>query len=129
VFVASLAADVPTPQSPLYGPTKAYVKHLAATLYSAYRKQGVGVIAVCPGFFRSDFHAKLGLQPEHFYRKRGLLKALDADQVAHQALIDLDRGRLVSVSGWNYRLLYTLLQLIPDRLMVALSATRTKARL
>ena len=129
ILVASLAAEVPTPQSPLYGPTKAYIKQLAATLHAGYRPQGVGIIAVCPGFFRSDFHAKLGLKPEQFYRNKGLLKALSADTVAHDALDDWKRGRLISVSGWNYRLLHRLIRLIPDRLLVALIATRKKARL
>lgn len=128
IIVASMAALLPTPMSPLYGPTKLYLKQFAATLAAGYRRQGVRVIALCPGFFRSEFHPKLGLDPDRFYRTRGLFKARDADQVAKDALNDLRKGKTTSVSGWNYRLLYWFLSIVPQRLLIAASAAKRKAR-
>lgn len=129
IIVSSLAAQLPTPLSPLYGPSKAYLKQLAATLSASYKPQGVGVIAVCPGFFRSDFHQKLGVDPNDVYRSKGLLKALDADQVATETLRDLSKGRAVSVSGWHFRFIYRLLSLLPARLLIAVTAKHRKSRL
>lgn len=129
IQVSSIAALLPTPLSPLYGPSKAFIKSLSQSLKAAYGKEGVRVLTVCPGFFRSDFHTKLGLQPASVYRESGLLKARDASDVARDALTDLAKGRPVSVSGWNFKLLYHLVNLCPDRILEMLASQRTSARL
>lgn len=126
--VSSLAAHLPTPNSPLYGPTKAYIASLSETLSCAYQRHGVRILTICPGFFRSDFHSKLGLDPDSFYRNRGLLRARTANDVAQDALNDLERGRSVSVSGWNYKLLYLLIKCLPNWLIRTVMRNQTQAR-
>lgn len=117
VNVASVASWLPTPQSALYGPTKAFARSFAETLAVTYAKHGLRVQALCPGFTITDFHERLGLDPERFYRTRGLMRAWTADTVARRSLRDLAQGRTVSVPGWNYRLIVLLLRHLPMRLV------------
>ena len=113
INVSSIAAFVPTPSSPLYGPTKAYVRSLSESLAITYEDHGIRVQALCPGYTITDMHEKLGLDPDTFYRKSGLMRALTSEYTVRQSLIDLRRGKIVSVPGWNYRLIVMLLRRLP----------------
>ena len=73
---------------------------------------GVRVMALCPGFTRTEFHQRAGLDmgklPKAFW--------LDADTVVHEALADLRSGRAVSIPGVQYKVLVALGRLIPHSL-------------
>lgn len=116
INVASVASWLPTPQSALYGPTKAFVRSFSETLALSY-PECLKVQALCPGFTVTDFHEKLGLDPAAFYRSRGLMRAWTADQVVDRSLRDLARGRIVCVPGWNYRLVVAALRHLPMSLL------------
>ena len=113
INVASVAAFVPTPSSPLYGPTKAFVRSLSESLAITYEDNGIRIQALCPGYVITDFHEKIGLDPDTFYRKSGPMRALTSEYTVRQSLIDLQRGKIVSVPGWNYRLIVMLLRRLP----------------
>lgn len=117
INVASVASWLPTPQSALYGPTKGFARSFAETLALTYHKEGLRVQALCPGFTITDFHERLGLDPGNFYRSSGLMRAWTADQVAQRSLKDLERGRVVSIPGWNYKLIVWLLRHLPMRVL------------
>lgn len=117
INVASVASWLPTPQSALYGPTKAFVRSFSETLALSYHAEGLRVQALCPGFTITDFHQKLGLDPSSFYRQHGLMRAWTATQVVDRSLRDLERGRIVCIPGWNYRLIVTALRHLPMSLL------------
>jgi len=56
INVASVASFMPTPESPLYGPTKAFVRSLGETLAVKYKDRNIKIQALCPGFTITDFH-------------------------------------------------------------------------
>ena len=113
INVSSVAAFVPTPTSPLYGPTKAFIRSLSESLAITYEDNGIRVQALCPGYTITDFHEKIGLDPDTFYQKSGLMRALTSEYTVRQSLVDLQRGKIVSVPGWNYRLIVMLLRRLP----------------
>ncbi len=113
INVSSIAAFVPTPSSPLYGPTKAFVRSLSESLAIIYDGSGIRIQALCPGYTITDFHERLGLDPDTFYRKSGLMRAWTSEYTVKQSLTDLRQGKIVSVPGWNYRLLLMLLRRLP----------------
>lgn len=115
VNVPSVAGCVPRGT---YGATKAWVTAFSRALRAELRRHGVAVLAVCPGYTRTEFHARLGMDV------RGVPRWLwlDADTVVDTALRELDEGRAVSIPGVQYRLLTALLRLLPRPLLDRLSA-------
>jgi short-subunit dehydrogenase len=128
INIASVASWLPTPQSALYGPTKAFVRTFSETLALSYQDEGLRVLAVCPGFTVTDFHARLGLDPDSFYKDRGFTRAWSAGQVVERSFRDLARGRALSIQGWNYRLIVAVLRHMPVRWLHAILARSGRAR-
>ncbi|MGH3798314.1 MAG: SDR family oxidoreductase [Pseudonocardiaceae bacterium] len=66
VNVASAAAYLPTKALPAYGATKAAVLALSQSLRAELAGAGVGVVAICPGFVRTNISSTtrfVGLDP------------------------------------------------------------------
>ncbi len=113
INVSSVASFMPTPSSPLYGPTKAFVRSLAETLAVNYKDRNIKIQALCPGFTITDFHKKIGIDPDSFYKDRGFMRSWSSEYVVRKSLQDLQRGKVVSVPGWNYQLIVMLLRRLP----------------
>ncbi|ALO45300.1 SDR family NAD(P)-dependent oxidoreductase [Pseudohongiella spirulinae] len=128
INVASVASWIPTGQSVLYGPTKAYVRSFTESVGLAYRREGLKALALCPGFTITDFHSRMGLNPETFYQTRGFLRAWTAEQVVARSFRDIEKGRLISVQGWNYRLMVFMVRHLPMRLLFAALGRSKSAR-
>ena len=115
INVSSVASFIPTPASTLYGATKALIRNFSEALAVENHKRGIRVQALCPGFTITDFHEKLGLNPDKFYKKRGIMRSWTSEYVVRESLKDLAAGRVVSVPGWNYKLLVMVLRRLPIR--------------
>ena len=125
VNVASLAGLVPaTPGNTLYGPAKAFLMRVSQALAMENRAHGINVCALCPGFTYSEFH--------DVSQARGLVSRMpgwmwsDAEDVVGQGLDAVERGRVVCVPGRVNRAIKVLMDVLPDRLALALVARRAK---
>lgn len=125
VNVASLAGLVPaTPGNTLYGPAKAFLTRVSQALAMENRAHGIHVCALCPGFTYSEFH--------DVSQARGLVSRLpgwmwsDADDVVRQGLDAVERGRVVYVPGRVNRAIKVLMDVLPDRLALALVTRRAR---
>ncbi|MEX0740786.1 MAG: SDR family NAD(P)-dependent oxidoreductase [Pseudohongiella sp.] len=128
INVASVASWLPTADSVLYGPTKAYVRSFTESVGLAYRHDGLKALALCPGFTITDFHSRMGIDPDTFYKDKGFTRAWTAEQVVAQSFKDIDKGRLNSVQGWNYKLLVFLVRHLPVTWMFAALGRSKSAR-
>lgn len=120
VNVASLASWMPTPGSPLYGPTKGFIRLFTETLALTYHDTGIRFQALCPGFVVTDFHSRMGLDPKTFYHTWGPAKAFPADWVVKRSLRDLERNRVICSPGLHYKFLGALIRLTPRPLLYRL---------
>lgn len=125
VNVASLAGLVPaTPGNTLYGPAKAFLMRVSQALAMENRAHGINVCALCPGFTYSEFH--------DVSQARGLVSRLpgfmwsEAHDVVRQGIDAVERGRVVCVPGRVNRAIKVLMDILPDRVALALVARRAR---
>jgi short-subunit dehydrogenase len=109
VNVSSVAGFAPGARAVTYSASKAYVTNFSESLHLQYSERGVKVLALCPGFTRTEFHSRADMDisgiPERMW--------LDAEEVVATALSDLDRGRSLSVPGAQYKAIVGATRVIP----------------
>jgi hypothetical protein len=125
VNVASLAGHVPgTAGHTLYAAVKAYMIKFSQSLALENRSRGVNACALCPGFTKSEFHdvtgtrAKVDRMPRYMWQS--------AEEVVREGIAAVERGEPVWVAGRLNRAIKAVVELLPDR--VALALTTRHAR-
>ncbi|WP_182523980.1 SDR family NAD(P)-dependent oxidoreductase [Nocardioides dongkuii] len=110
INVSSVAAFLPRGT---YSAAKAWVNSFSEWAAQEYRDRGVTVMALCPGFTRTEFHARMdvaqGSAPDFLW--------LDADDLVAQALADFDRGRVYSIPGAQYKVITAAARMVPNRVL------------
>lgn len=110
VNVASVAAFVP---HGTYGASKAWVVQFTQGAALELAGSGVRLMALCPGFVRTEFHERAGMRTENV---PGWMW-LDADKVAETALTDLARGKTLSIPDPRYKTMMGAAKLVPRGLL------------
>jgi hypothetical protein len=114
INVASVAAFMPRGT---YGASKAWVVRFTEGLAHEMRGSGVRFLVLCPGFVRTEFHARAGMHAERLPSWAWL----DVDAVVAGGLRDLARGRTVSVPSLRYKVAVGLARHVPASLFGAAS--------
>ncbi|MEU4150163.1 SDR family NAD(P)-dependent oxidoreductase [Streptomyces sp. NPDC026659] len=115
VNVASVAAFVPRGT---YGASKAWVVQFTQGAAKDLAGTGVRLMALCPGFVRTEFHERAGMGTDNI---PGWMW-LDADKVVAEGLDDLSRGKTLSIPDPRYKTLMGLAKVAPRGLLGTLSA-------
>ena len=94
-----------------YSAAKRYWVTMATSLTAAHRGDNVSVTALCPGFTRTEFHQRMGMDVSGIPR----LGWLRADKVVTTGLRHAFLGKAVSIPSVRYRIVVWLAPLIPAR--------------
>jgi uncharacterized protein len=122
--VASFAALMPAADGQtLYAPAKAWMLKFSESLAMENADRGVHVTALCPGFTRSEFHDVTGTRSK---MRISPAMWLDAAEVARFGIDACERGQVLAVPGWRYRLLHGIVKLMPHRAAMALMAKNSR---
>lgn len=107
INVSSVAAFLPRGT---YSAAKAWVNSFSAWAHAEYADRGVTVMALCPGFVKTEFHERLGVDRDASAPKP---LWLEADRLVREALADFDRGRAMSIPSKRYKTIVTATRLVP----------------
>ncbi len=107
INVSSVAAFLPRGT---YSAAKAWVNSFSRWAANEYGPRGVTVMALCPGFVKTEFHQRMEVT-----RGSGFLW-LEPERLVREALSDFDDGTVISIPTRRYRTLVRLSRLVPSRL-------------
>lgn len=115
VNVASVAAFVPRGT---YGASKAWVVQFTQGVAKDLTGSGIRLMALCPGFVRTEFHERAGMGTDAIPNWMWL----DADKVVAEGLNDLARGKSLSIPDPRYKVLLGAAKLVPRPLLGTISS-------
>ncbi|MFJ6573056.1 SDR family NAD(P)-dependent oxidoreductase [Streptomyces sp. NPDC091292] len=110
INVASTAAFVPRGT---YGASKAWVVQFTQGVAMDLSGTGVRLMALCPGFVRTEFHQRAGMGTDNIPKWMWL----DADKVVAAALTDLTKGKTISIPDPRYKALMGVAKVTPRSLL------------
>lgn len=92
-----------------YSASKSYLTVLSESLHTELSESKVKVLALCPGFTRTEFHQrgrmKMSGLPQFLW--------MSADEVAEIGWRDALAGKAISVPGWQYKALSSIARFAP----------------
>jgi len=110
INVSSVAGFLPRGT---YSAAKAYVTKFSEWAHNEYAPAGVKVMALCPGFIRTEFHERMDVgrdsAPSFLW--------LEAPDLVTAALADLEAGKAVSVPSLRYKAIVTGAKYVPSALL------------
>jgi len=107
-----------------YSAAKAWVTSFSEGLAHEVRGSGVRVLALCPGFVRTEFHRRMGMKTGDIPNALWL----DADAVVDAALRDLRRGVVVSVPSARYKAIVAVARYVPRRALARMASSMASRR-
>src|SRR5574341_1532777 len=122
INVSSMAGLQPAPYNATYGATKAFVNSFTEALHEELRRTGVRVQALCPGFTRTEFQERAGVDvsdlPSFMW--------MQPEGVVAASLAGLRRGEVVCVPGLGNRALAAVTGMIPRSISTRIISTVSK---
>lgn len=111
INVASVAGFI---SRSTYSACKSWLIGFSRWANAEYRRDGVSVTALCPGFTHTSFHERMGLAPG----QEGVPSFLwlDAPRVVRAGLRDASLGRPVSIPSLRYKAIVALSRVLPSGL-------------
>lgn len=110
INVSSVAGFLPRGS---YSAAKAYVTSLSECADLTYRDQGVRVMALCPGFTKTEFHERMDVSRD----SAPSWMWLEADRLVADALADLGKGKRVSVPSKRYKAITGVVRYTPSSVL------------
>lgn len=107
-----------------YSAIKAWVTSYSESLATQLRGTGVTVTALCPGWVHTEFHDRANINASSIPSWAWI----DADRLVADALVDLDRGRVISVPTPLWKTAITVAKFLPRSVIRTISARLTSRR-
>lgn len=112
--LGSMSSFQPTPYMCVYSASKAFVLSFSRAINVELKPRGIKVMAVCPGWIKTEFFDRAVRDDTVSYFNR----YYSAKQVIEQALIDMDKGKDVSVLGGPEKRQVWLVKHLPHRFVM-----------
>ena len=122
INVSSMAAFQPAPYNATYGATKAFVNSFTEAVHEELRGTGVVVQALCPGFTRTEFQQRAGIDVSSVPS----FAWMTPEAVVDASLSALHSGEVLCIPGRANRALMTLTGALPRSITRRVAATLGK---
>lgn len=120
--IDSLSSFQPVPYINVYGSTKAFVLSFSRALNVELTKRDIHVMAVSPGWVKTDFFDTAVNDDTIVYYNR----FYEADAVVDRALRDMKKGKDLSICGFPVRAQVFFTKLLPHRLIMKIWCKQQK---
>ena len=107
--MGSMSSWQPVPYINVYGASKAYVLSFSRALGVELKKQGIRVMAVCPGWITTEFFDHAVHDDTIYYYNR----FYPPEKVIRKALRDMKKGKPTSVLGFPERMQARMVKHLP----------------
>lgn len=120
INVSSVAGFEQAPTSVSYNATKAWMTSFTngLAIELTVQQSSVKVQALCPGFTYSEFHDRMAMDRSPIPKQLWL----DAGFVVAESLRGFDRGQLIVVPDWRYKIIVAFLRATPGAVVRRISA-------
>lgn len=120
--VGSQSAFQPVPYMTTYAASKAFVLSFSRALNKELKKRKIRVIAVCPGWVKTEFFDRAVRDDTIVYYS----KYYESEQVVKKAVKDMSRGRDVSVCGGLINWQRFLAKILPHKMVMKIWCNQQK---
>ena len=104
----------PVPYMAVYGASKAFVLSFSRALSMELRNRSIKVLAVCPGWIKTEFFDRAVHDDTIKYYDR----FYESKDVVARAMKDLKKGKLASILGLPVRMQVRLVKFLPVKLIM-----------
>ena len=121
INISSLASFQSIPYFTIYAATKAFVTSFTKGLYEEYRRSGVKILGVCPGYTKTNFNirAKMKSKPIAGY-------LMSSEEVVDQSLKAYSKGKYLIINGKINKFAKFITSLMPTTWSLKLSRSIIK---
>ena len=123
INVASVAGLL-SGRSSTYSASKAWVVSFSEGLANELAGTGVSVHALCPGFVRTEFHQRAGMEMDSMPS----FMWLDVGDVVGECMADVARGKVVIIPGLQYKAMTTAGRIVPRNVVRFMTKTIGRGR-
>src|SRR5437667_5882273 len=109
INVSSVGGFQPGPMNATYSATKAFVTSFSEAVHEELRGTDVKLLALCPGFTRTQFQERGGFDTEHIPK----MAWQTPEAVVDEALAALDKGKALCVPGVANKFAASMTHLAP----------------
>ena len=110
INVSSVAGFLPRGS---YSAAKAWVNSFSDWAHWEYKANGVHVMALAPGFTKTEFHGRMDVGQDSVPK----FMWLDVEFLVREAIKDFEAGKVFSIPGLRYKAIVALSKVIPNSLL------------
>lgn len=115
IMTCSISSFVPVPKQAVYSASKIYVKYLSEALHAETKKDGINILAMCPGNMDTEMNPKGGTSQSDKVDK---LPFLDMKKITRKSIKLAKKGKAIYTPNGLYKLYGFASKVLPTSLMI-----------
>lgn len=115
IMTCSVSSFCPVPNQAVYSASKIYVRYLSRAIREECKKDGINILAMCPGNMDTEMNPKGGNSQSKMVDR---LPFLDMTKITRKSILLAEKGKALYTPGTFYKLYRFFSKLIPSAWMI-----------